>query len=271
MASRVRVGYLRKYLNDPHAVKPGATMPDLFAGDPDKAAKIEALVHFLAGTGTLKHERPDIKGAVAGWNIYSKVGCFACHGPRDLAGQPAKDLPPYIVPLGDLKAKYSITSLTAFLENPLQTRPSGRMPHLLVAKDAHDVANYLLQGIKVNMVVGLGSTNYSYYEGNWEKLPDFSKLKPKATGTGAAFDLGGARRGENYAMKFEGYFKLDRDGAYQFTTSSDDGSRLSIDDKRVVDNDGVHSLQAVSGKTTLTKGTHKVVVEYFPSRRRRGT
>ena len=66
VASRVRLGYLTKYLTDPHAVKPGSTMPNLFADDPDKAAKVEALVHLLAATGTLRQERPDIKAALIG-------------------------------------------------------------------------------------------------------------------------------------------------------------------------------------------------------------
>ena len=265
VASRVRVDYLTKFLDDPQAVKPGTTMPNLFAGDPDKKAKIEALVNFLAQTGSLKQKWPDIRATLAGQGTYAKVGCVACHGPRDLLGQPAKDQPPYAVPLGDLKQKYTIVSLESFLENPLQTRPSGRMPHLLNAKDAHDVANYLLQSVKIELPQGVGTTAYAYYEGNWEKLPDFGKLKPKASGVSHAFDLNVARRADNYGVKFEGYFKAEREGDYEFRTSSDDGSRLLIDGKLVVDNDGIHSLVMVSRKTNVTKGTHKVTVEYMQS------
>ncbi len=55
------------------------------------------------------------------------------------------------------------------LDNPLQTRPSGRMPHVLAnAKEARDVANYLLQGIKANVMEGAGSTTFAYYEGAWD-------------------------------------------------------------------------------------------------------
>jgi len=32
IGSRVKAGYLRKFLSDPHSVKPGTTMPDVFAG-----------------------------------------------------------------------------------------------------------------------------------------------------------------------------------------------------------------------------------------------
>lgn len=69
VGSRVRVGHLRKFLTEPHAVKPGTPMPDLLKGDKDK---VEALVHLLASTGAPKHERA--KGAAAGRDVYAKTG-----------------------------------------------------------------------------------------------------------------------------------------------------------------------------------------------------
>ena len=269
---RVRASYLKKYLSDPHAVKPGGTMPSLFAGDPEKDAKVEALVQFLSVTGALKQEKPDVKAAIIGRDLYTKIGCVACHGPRDGNGLPEKNLPAYIVPLGDLKAKYSITGLSEFLDNPLHVRPSGRMPHLLGTpstgkkdgKDSRDLANYLLQGVKVSIPQGIGSTSYSYFEGSWKTLPDFSKMKAKATGTGPAFDLGSAKRGTEYGLRFEGYVKMKAAGEYTFTLSSDDGSRLFIDGKKVIDNDGVHALKSVSATPTLRKDdAHHIVVEFF--------
>ena len=263
IGSRVRSNWLKKYLSDPQAVKPGGTMPHVLADDPDKAAKVEALVYFLAANGTVKQERFDIKGALLGRELYAKVGCVACHGPRDLTGQAAKSLPASVIPLGDLKAKYSIPSLAAFLDNPLQTRPSGRMPHILATKDAKDVANYLLQGIKVGLPTGVGSTTYAYYEGTWDKLPDFAKLKPKGTGAGLAFDLSSAKRANDYALKFDGVFKIEKEGQYKFWLNSDDGSRISIDGKVVVNNDGIHPPATVTGSAFLLKGVHQVTVEFF--------
>ncbi len=261
VGARVRVSHLKKFLADPQATKPGTTMPNVFGGDTDKTAKIEALVHFLATTGTPRQERPDFKAVTAGRDLYSKVGCVACHGPRDARGL-AERTPAGCVPLGDLKGKYTISSLAAFLGDPLQTRPSGRMPHLLfTAKEAHDVAHYLIQGVKVDLTQG--ATTYAYYEGSWTRLPDFDKLKPVATGTGAAFHLGVARRGGDYGVRFEGFFKADRAGTYTFLLNSDDGSRLYVDGKQVVNNDGVHPPQGKSGKIKLTKGVHQVTVGFF--------
>ncbi len=59
VGSRVKVEHLRAFLADPRKVKPGTTMPNLLAGLPkDEAeADVEALVHFLATTGSVT-EKP---------------------------------------------------------------------------------------------------------------------------------------------------------------------------------------------------------------------
>ena len=147
VGQRVRRSYLRKFLRDPQAMKPGTTMPNLLAGIPEgeRGPKVEALTHFLASTGSLRPDRPDRKAIAAGRALFHQVGCVACHGTRDEAGHAAKVLSSS-VPLGDLPAKHSLAGLAAFLENPHASRPSGRMPGILNNAEAKQVANYLLQG-----------------------------------------------------------------------------------------------------------------------------
>ncbi|MSQ94774.1 MAG: cytochrome c1 [Gemmataceae bacterium] len=262
VATRVKTSYLREFLSDPQKAKPGTTMPNLFASleADDKKAKVEALTHLLASTGLPQQMRPDGKGIVSGRDLYSKVGCVACHGTRNAKGDQDK-LFATSVPLGNLKAKYHLAGLKAFLENPHQTRPLGRMPGILIGKEASDVAKYLLHGSTPG--VSAHNMKYSYYEGAWKNLPDFAKLKPIATGEASDFDLGAARRTNNCALRFEGYLDIEKDGTYSFHVTSDDGSRLWIDDKLVVNNDGVHPPQLKSGNSKLTKGVHKIVVAVF--------
>lgn len=263
VGSRVKVGFLRKFLSDPHAAKPGTAMPDVLAGltAAEKAENVEALVHFLVSTGTLKQEKPQKKLIGPGRDLYHKVGCVVCHGTRDASGDQAK-LFATSVPLGDIKAKYTLASLRAFLENPHVTRPSGRMPTLLNAKEATEVANYLLQGVLFEATTA-ANMKYAYYEGTWDNLPDFDKLKPRATGTSAGFDLSLALRVPSMAMRFEGFLKIERDGEYRFHLTSDDGSKLLIDDKLVVANDGIHAPSTKNGVVKLTQGTHKFVAAVF--------
>jgi mono/diheme cytochrome c family protein len=262
VAGRVRVGYLRKFLREPHIVKPGSTMPDLFAGasDQEKSAKIEQLIHFLASTGSLQHQRPERKAADFGRELYHKAGCAVCHGPRNRAGQQEK-LFPGAVPLGDLTSKYTIPGLTAFLENPQHTRPSGRMPGLLVAKEAREVAHYLLQGLPY--AAPPANLKYAYYEGSFDRLPDFKKLTPLVTGEVSDFDVTLARRPNDFALTFEGYLCIVRDGTYRFYVTSDDGGRLTLDGKTVVDNDGIHAPTTASGKVNLKAGMHKLTAAVF--------
>jgi PA14 domain len=52
-------------------------------------------------------------------------------------------------------------------------------------------------------------------------------------------------------------------GEYSFRLSSDDGSRLYVDDKLVINNDGVHSEVSVGTKLKLEAGLHRVRVTYF--------
>jgi mono/diheme cytochrome c family protein len=263
VGSRIRVSYLRRYLADPQAAKPGTTMPHLLSGDPDAKGKIEALVHFLASTGSPRQERPMPREISAGRDLYHKVGCVACHGTRNAAGEQAK-AQATSVPLGDVKAKYTLSSLAAFLEHPHVVRPGGRMPKLLAnSQEARSVAGYLLAGAKIVAIGGKGAVKYSYYEGEWDRLPDFSKLKPAAIGTVPGFDLAAARRDSNYAMKFDAFLKIDREATYSFSLMSDDGSKLIIDDKTVIDNDGVHAPTTKRGRIKLTKGIHKVTVAFF--------
>jgi mono/diheme cytochrome c family protein len=262
VGSRIRPSYLRKLLADPHAAKPGTTMPDVLAGmpAPEKQKSVEALVHFLASTGTLRQERPDRRLIGEGRKLYNQVGCVACHGSRDAAGNPDKVLPTS-VPLGDLGSKYSVASLRLFLENPLQASPSGRMPGLLNGPEAQRVANYLMQG--ANVAALAPNMTYAYYEGNWDNLPDFDKLKPVATGKASDFDLTVARRANDMALRFTGYLRIDKDGEYRFYLTSDDGSKLWIDGQLAVANDGIHPPTTVGGNVRLSKGMHELVVGVF--------
>ena len=110
---------------------------------------------------------------------------------------------------------------------------------------------------------GKNGLKYAYYEGNWDKLPNFSSLKPKATGTVANFSLSPRKKTAYYALQFEGYINITSGGTYTFYTASDDGSKLYINGKEVVNNDGRHGRTEKSGKVTLTKGSHAIEVTYF--------
>ncbi|MBN1338199.1 MAG: alpha-L-fucosidase [Bacteroidales bacterium] len=104
---------------------------------------------------------------------------------------------------------------------------------------------------------------YSYYEGDWDSLPDFTILRHTAEGTVENFSLKYKQKEDHYAFCFEGYIHIASDGVYTFYTDSDDGSMLYIDDTPVVFNDGLHGMQEAKGETALAKGMHAIRVTFF--------
>jgi hypothetical protein len=106
---------------------------------------------------------------------------------------------------------------------------------------------------------------YSYYEGkNWQFLPVFATLKPKETGTKYQFRIDDISEIEGqFAIRFSAYLKIEQAGEYRFYTTSDDGSKLYIDNEEVVNNDGDHGAIERMGTVTLQPEFHKIDVEYF--------
>ena len=68
---------------------------------------------------------------------------------------------------------------------------------------------------------------------------------------------------EWFAIEYRATIRINQDGNYKFRLLSDDGAMLFIDDKKVVDNDGVHQFLPVSGGIKLAKGEHNFKLQFF--------
>jgi hexosaminidase len=66
-----------------------------------------------------------------------------------------------------------------------------------------------------------------------------------------------------FGVIYNGFIRIDTDGVYGFSTVSDDGSVLMIDDIPVVDNDGKHPVYEKAGSVPLQKGYHHFTLKYF--------
>jgi len=107
---------------------------------------------------------------------------------------------------------------------------------------------------------------YEYFENTWTdfKLPNFDSLTPVKTGTQTDFSLTAKERNSNYAFRFRGSLTVPVSGQYTFSLSSDDGSKLLIDNQVVVDHDGLHPFEGEqSGTIFLTAGQHAIEVQFF--------
>ncbi|WP_437513330.1 PA14 domain-containing protein [Sorangium sp. So ce1099] len=112
---------------------------------------------------------------------------------------------------------------------------------------------------------------------NTKKVPSFDGLVPFAMLFTDKFEVksqdfsggfpGALTQNEWFAIRFEGEFKVPKEGVYQLRLTSDDGAILYVDDKRVVANDGVHSAKTADGEARLTEGTHRLRLDYFQAAR----
>jgi hypothetical protein len=108
---------------------------------------------------------------------------------------------------------------------------------------------------------------------NADRLPKFEKLKPIGAIYTSALNIpphdfqegfpGVTNRFEWFAIDYNGYFYVDNPGRYRFLLASDDGSKLYIDGKELIDNDGTHAIQPETGSITLNGGIHRIRISYF--------
>lgn len=111
----------------------------------------------------------------------------------------------------------------------------------------------------------------SYYKGSgWKQLPAFEKLTPAKKWNSYEFSVDEKtiaplqeQGNPTFGLVYDGYIQIDSPGEYRFSTQSDDGSKLFINDKVVVNNDGDHGVTEESGNITLEAGLQKIQVAFF--------
>ena len=71
------------------------------------------------------------------------------------------------------------------------------------------------------------------------------------------------RRTEWFGIDYHAQFWIQNPGEYSFQLSSDDGSKLYIDDEVLIDLDGIHPLLTKEATTMLPAGPHTIHVPYM--------
>ncbi|MBX2843593.1 MAG: glycosyl hydrolase [Flammeovirgaceae bacterium] len=121
------------------------------------------------------------------------------------------------------------------------------------------VSNDIQPGLAVNI--------YQYDILN--ALPDIKeKDLPIMTGIANAVHAGedelrSLGLGSYVAIQIKGFINVKEETNVVFRIASDDGSRLTVNEKTVVDNDGNHGVEAKEGETILKKGANSVVLDFY--------
>lgn len=185
LGHRVTGQWLKAFLQDPAAARPGTSMPRMLGelAESDRNDVIDALMAYL---GSLREPYVQPTSTASNpiafefWNkgdpdrgriLFHQVGCVACHefdadyqagsqprsplddliaqlDPEELAEMGLSDQvrPVPSVPLNRLAARHTRESLTHFLLDPASIRPAGRMPAMkLTPAEAADLAAWLVR------------------------------------------------------------------------------------------------------------------------------
>jgi len=269
VGERLKPEWIAEYLKNPQAVKPGTTMPHAIVGldavSRDRTAM--ALAHFLASTGPFDSgplPESDKANTREGQGIYERSGCAVCHGSRVKNAV----LLPDQMPLVDIHEKWSPRALDEFLKDPLAVRPSSRMPALpLKDGDRRHLVASLLGAVPPPHDE---HRDHIAFQGKaWDvavqKLPVIESLgAPTQSGPVTGFDVVAlAGQSDNFVVQLQGFLHARIAGKYRLYLSSDDGSRLFIDNTLVVENDGVHPDSQGQGEIVLKAGVYPIRIDFF--------
>jgi hexosaminidase len=105
---------------------------------------------------------------------------------------------------------------------------------------------------------------YELYSGTFTGTADLDKSVAIDTGIVKSFNQAAIKKSSlAFGVIYSGFIHIDNDGVYNFSTQSDDGSVLLIDDVPVVNNDGKHGSLEQGGSIPLQKGFHHFTLKYY--------
>ena len=144
IGDRVNEEWLRRWLAEPHTLKPTTHMPALVDAKTDegkqKASDLAAYVTSLK-MGTPAQPAPDPALVRDGGLHFHELGCIGCHNlPDKVATDPKR------VPLNNVASKYLPGTLVEFLKKPNAHNPFSAMPDFRMSdEEANSIAAYLTQ------------------------------------------------------------------------------------------------------------------------------
>lgn len=210
--------------------------------DQRQASVVQPPAPHITTTGTLYQDKTTVTMEAAFDNL-------AIHYTLD-GTEPTRQSPRYTQPL---TIAQSATLVTRAYTTDGRASRAIKMPLRKMAPQAPAKVKKTEKGLR-----------YAYYEGDWQFIPDFSKMK--AVKTGVTNQLGLEEivpREEHFAVVLEGYVDIPETGMQTFFLNTDDGSKLYINDELIVDHDGDHSAIKKMGQIILAAGKHKLRIEYF--------
>ena len=102
-----------------------------------------------------------------------------------------------------------------------------------------------------------------FYKGSFDSTKSIASVAPSQTFTVNSIEVPSEIKAASFGLQYRGFIDIPETGIYSFYLTSDDGSVLYIDNKKVVNNDGLHSAIERSGEVALEKGLHYFSLDFI--------
>ncbi len=159
---------------------------------------------------------------------------------------------------------------------PVQKKPDSQQPR--GETPAAPVRRPITGPVAAAAPGGKGSFFVNVYKlpDSIKALPDYSALRPVEAVTADRVNLdpnrghsepaGLPENAEGLGLRFMGVFEVAGEGIFKWSVQAKDGVRLNIDDKTLIENDGIHDAAVKTGYIHLGEGTHAIVLDSFNSK-----
>ena len=179
-----------------------------------------------------------------------------------LTWKPATDntrIREYVVYYGDQSVSTGRPDTSFLLTNvPLNTRMEITVKGMDLSKNLSPASN------AVTASTYFSGLYYQHTTGSWSDLDSIDWSWSEFDGKVSNFTLSPKTQDDYYNFSFDGFLLVTNGGSYQFRVTSSDGARLYLDNKLVVNNDGVHDVTtAGSSAVSLSEGPHRIYLQYF--------
>ncbi len=163
---------------------------------------------------------------------------------------PTENSPVYKKPLS--------VSKTTLLK--MVAREPGKLPSAVVSVR---VGTDILQPAQKPAEKPVPGLSLACFTGNIQSAKELARLKPLRTTVAKTLSIPADCQTERFGLIFRGLLRVPEDGRYTFFLRSNDGSRLWLDGRELIDNDGPHLAREKSTVISLQKGFHNLEVRYF--------
>jgi hypothetical protein len=96
-----------------------------------------------------------------------------------------------------------------------------------------------------------------------DKKPAVRRIDKQVNWDATADKFAGTDLSDHFYARWTGLIRIPKDGKFTFFTESDDGSRLWIGGKLVVDNGGLHPMEEKSNDVELKAGDTEIKIDLF--------